>query len=336
MSVAGAYWRGTPDNKMFAKNIWNGVSKSRTRRASVAGRGQETGSSEAGKRARALYVFGGSAWHAFLLPNGMIIRNELEQFARGLQFHRDYDEVRSADDEQAAVGNVRSLGSLQRQYVFHASGRDGVCAEADELSRAYVSLQNSPHSYREPIRISEFGQVHRHEFSGALNGMMRVRTFCQDDAHIFVRPDQIQEEIKQVIDFISQVYQVFGFDYTIELSTRPEDSMGAEELWEQAESSLKQVLDQLGPYRINEGDGAFYGPKIDFHLGFLAKLAMRHHSTDFQFLKNSIYRISEKITRSIGRLLFTGRYLDPSSDLSGFLQSITVGLSRCGWLPYRL
>ena len=169
--------------------------------------------------------------------------------------------------------------------------------------------------------------------------MMRVRTFCQDDAHIFVRPDQIQEEIKQVIEFISQVYQVFGFDYTIELSTRPEDSMGSEELWEQAESSLKQVLDQLGaPYRINEGDGAFYGPKIDFHILDSLKRSWQCGTIqlDFQFLKNSIYRISEKITRSIGRLLFTGRYLDPSSDLSGFLQSITVGLSRCGWLPYRL
>lgn len=128
--------------------------------------------------------------------------------------------------------------------------------------------KNTLHSYRElPIRISEFGQVHRHEFSGALNGMMRVRTFCQDDAHIFVRPDQIEEEIKQVIEFIGQIYEVFGFEYSIELSTRPEDSMGSEELWERAELSLKQVLDQQQlAYRINEGDGAFYGPKIDFHI----------------------------------------------------------------------
>ncbi|PGA45606.1 aminoacyl--tRNA ligase-related protein, partial [Bacillus pseudomycoides] len=111
------------------------------------------------------------------------------------------------------------------------------------------------------------GQVHRHEFSGALSGMMRVRTFCQDDAHIFVRPDQIEEEIARVIEFISHIYQVFGFEYTIELSTRPEDSMGSDELWNQAEQALKNVLDNLNiNYRINEGDGAFYGPKIDFHI----------------------------------------------------------------------
>jgi threonyl-tRNA synthetase len=118
-----------------------------------------------------------------------------------------------------------------------------------------------------PIRIAEFGQVHRHELSGALNGMMRVRTFCQDDAHIFVRPDQIEEEIGKVISLIDTIYKVFGFEYKIELSTRPENSMGSEELWQQAESSLQNVLEKRGiDYKINEGDGAFYGPKIDFHI----------------------------------------------------------------------
>ncbi|MNQ82340.1 Threonine--tRNA ligase 2 [compost metagenome] len=128
--------------------------------------------------------------------------------------------------------------------------------------------KNSLHSYRElPIRLSEFGQVHRHEFSGALNGMMRVRTFCQDDAHLFVLPEQIEDEIGRVIDLIAHVYLVFGFEYRIELSTRPDDYMGASALWDQAEQSLQDVLDKRGiAYRINEGDGAFYGPKIDFHI----------------------------------------------------------------------
>lgn len=123
-------------------------------------------------------------------------------------------------------------------------------------------------SYRElPIRLAEFGQVHRHEYSGALSGMMRVRTFCQDDAHLFVRPDQIEEEIAGVIDLIDYMYGIFGFSYRIELSTRPEDSMGSDELWEQAEQSLRSVLERRGiEYRLNEGDGAFYGPKIDFHI----------------------------------------------------------------------
>jgi threonyl-tRNA synthetase len=128
--------------------------------------------------------------------------------------------------------------------------------------------KNKIHSYRDlPIRYSEFGQVHRHEFSGALNGMLRVRTFCQDDAHVFVRPDQIESEIKSMIQLIDRIYKVFGFEYSVALSTRPEDSMGSDELWEIAESSLKKVLEESGmPYEIKEGDGAFYGPKIDFQI----------------------------------------------------------------------
>jgi threonyl-tRNA synthetase len=128
--------------------------------------------------------------------------------------------------------------------------------------------KNKIHSYRDlPIRYSEFGQVHRHEFSGALNGMLRVRTFCQDDAHVFVRPDQIESEIKNMIQLIDRIYKVFGFDYSVALSTRPEDSMGSDELWEIAESSLKKVLEESGmPFEIKEGDGAFYGPKIDFQI----------------------------------------------------------------------
>jgi threonyl-tRNA synthetase len=124
------------------------------------------------------------------------------------------------------------------------------------------------HSYRDlPIRLSEYGQVHRHELSGALNGMMRVRTFCQDDAHLFVRPDQIEEEIGKIIELIDHMYSVFGFEYRIELSTRPENSMGSDELWNQAEQALEKVLKDRGiEYRLNEGDGAFYGPKIDFHI----------------------------------------------------------------------
>jgi threonyl-tRNA synthetase len=127
---------------------------------------------------------------------------------------------------------------------------------------------NKQHSYRElPIRIAEYGHVHRHELSGSLGGMMRVRSFTQDDAHIFCRPDQIESELKGVLDLIDRIYSVFGFPYRIELSTRPENSMGSDELWEQAESALQKVLDESGiEYRVNPGDGAFYGPKIDFHI----------------------------------------------------------------------
>ena len=131
-----------------------------------------------------------------------------------------------------------------------------------------LMFKNKLHSYRElPIRMCEFGQVHRHEFSGALNGLLRVRTFCQDDAHLFVTPKQIEDEIKSVMAQIDYVYKTFGFEYEVELSTRPEDSMGDDKLWEQAEAALENVLQSLNyKYRLNEGDGAFYGPKIDFHI----------------------------------------------------------------------
>ncbi|KOR89071.1 threonine--tRNA ligase [Paenibacillus solani] len=271
MSVAGAYWRGNSDNKMLQRIYGTAFPKKsqleehlffleEAKKRDHRKLGKELG----------LFMFSEEApGMPFFLPNGMIIRNELEQFARELQFHRDYDEVRTPLMMNKRLWEMSGHWDHYKDNMYFT--------QVDETEYALKPMncpghmlvyKNTLHSYRElPIRISEFGQVHRHEFSGALNGMMRVRTFCQDDAHIFVRPDQIQDEIKQVIDFISQVYQVFGFEYTIELSTRPEDSMGSEELWEQAESALQQVLDQQGlSYRINEGDGAFYGPKIDFHI----------------------------------------------------------------------
>lgn len=271
MSVAGAYWRGNSDNKMLQRIYGTAFPKKSQldEHLLLLEEAKKRDHRKLGKEL-GLFMFSEEApGMPFFLPNGMIIRNELEQFARGLQFHRDYDEVRTPLMMNKRLWEMSGHWDHYKDNMYFT--------QVDETEYALKPMncpghmlvyKNSLHSYRElPIRISEFGQVHRHEFSGALNGMMRVRTFCQDDAHIFVRPDQIQEEIKQVIDFISQVYQVFGFEYTIELSTRPEDSMGSEELWEQAESSLQQVLDQLGlPYRINEGDGAFYGPKIDFHI----------------------------------------------------------------------
>lgn len=205
----------------------------------------------------------------FYLPKGMSIRTELENFSREVQVQQDYQEVRTPLMMNRRMWEQSGHWDHYKDNMYFTEVDDTHYALKPMNCPGHMLIfKNTLHSYRElPIRLAEFGQVHRHEFSGALNGMMRVRTFCQDDAHIFVRPDQVEEEIGRVIAFIDQIYQVFGFEYTIELSTRPEDSMGSAELWDLAEASLQHVLDQSGiAYRMNEGDGAFYGPKIDFHI----------------------------------------------------------------------
>ena len=205
----------------------------------------------------------------FYLANGQIIRNELENFLRNLQAKYDYKEV--------------STPLMMNQRLWEKSGHwqhykeNMYFTKVDEQEFALKPMncpghmlvyKNDLHSYRDlPIRMAEFGQVHRHEFSGELNGLLRVRTFCQDDAHIFATPDQIEDEISLALKIIDHVYKVFGFEYDIELSTRPDNYMGELDLWNKAESALKNVLDQLNySYTINEGDGAFYGPKIDIHI----------------------------------------------------------------------
>ncbi|NIK80451.1 threonyl-tRNA synthetase [Paenibacillus castaneae] len=271
LNVAGAYWRGDSDNKMLQRIYGTSFPKKSAleEHLHMLEEAKKRDHRKLGKELQ-LFMFSEEApGMPFYLPKGMTLRTELEDFARGLQRQRDYDEVRTP--------------LMMNQRMWEQSGhwdhyKDNMYfTKVDETDFALKPMncpghmlifKNSLHSYRElPIRLSEFGQVHRHEPSGALNGMMRVRTFCQDDAHIFVRPDQIEDEINRVISLIDHIYGVFGFQYKIELSTRPEDSMGSEELWNQAEKSLQSVLDNRGiEYRVNKGDGAFYGPKIDFHI----------------------------------------------------------------------
>lgn len=271
LNVAGAYWRGDSKNKMLQRIYGTAFPKQADleKHLHLLEEARKRDHRKLGKEL-GLFMFSEEApGMPFYLPKGMAIRTQLENYSRELQLKKDYDEVRTP--------------FMMNQRMWEQSGHwdhyheNMYFTEVDDTSFALKPMncpghmlifKNSLHSYRElPIRLSEFGQVHRHEFSGALNGMMRVRTFCQDDAHIFVRPDQIEEEIGRVIALIDEMYQVFGFDYKIELSTRPLDSMGSEELWQQAEASLQNVLEHRGiEYRLNEGDGAFYGPKIDFHI----------------------------------------------------------------------
>lgn len=271
MSVAGAYWRGKSENQVLQRVYGTAWPKKAEldEYLHFIEEAKKRDHRKLGKELE-LFMFSEEApGMPFYLPKGFTVRNELEQFSRRLQQLAHYTEVRTP--------------FLMNQRLWLQSGHwdhyheNMYFSEVDNTTYALKPMncpghmliyKNAMHSYRDlPIRYSEFGQVHRHEYSGALNGMLRVRTFCQDDAHVFVRPDQIESEIKNMIQLIDKIYKVFGFEYSVALSTRPEDSMGSDELWEIAESSLKKVLEESGmPYEIKEGDGAFYGPKIDFQI----------------------------------------------------------------------
>lgn len=269
--VSGAYWRGDSDNDVLQRGY--GVAfkskKELDEHLSSLEEAEKRDHRKLGKQLE-LFMFSEEApGMPFYLPKGQIIRTELEKFSREVQSSAYYDEVRTP--------------FMMNQELWEKSGHwdhyheNMYFSEVDNTKFALKPMncpghmlvfKNNLYSYRDlPIRFAEFGQVHRHEYSGALNGLLRVRTFCQDDAHIFVRRDQIENEIKQVFNLIDQVYQTFGFDYSVELSTRPEDSLGDDTLWEISETALRNVLDNLNVnYQLNEGDGAFYGPKIDFHI----------------------------------------------------------------------
>ncbi|MEX2104992.1 MAG: threonine--tRNA ligase, partial [Bacilli bacterium] len=271
LNVAGAYWRGDSNNKMLQRIYGTSFPKKAQldEHLHVLEEAKKRDHRKLGKEL-GLFMFSEEApGMPFYLPKGMTIRTELENFSREVQNQRDYDEVRTPLMMNRRLWEQSGHWDHYKDNMYFADVDDTSFALKPMNCPGHMLIfKNSLHSYRElPIRISEFGQVHRHEPSGALNGMMRVRTFCQDDAHIFVRPDQIEDEIGRVIALIDHIYQVFGFEYKIELSTRPVDSMGSEALWDLAEKSLQNVLDKSGiKYRVNEGDGAFYGPKIDFHI----------------------------------------------------------------------
>lgn len=271
LNVAGAYWRGDSGNLMLQRIYGTAFWKKsqleehlqmleEARKRDHRKLGKELG----------LFMFSEEApGMPFYLPKGMILRTALEDFSRGLQRERDYSEVRTPLMMNNRLWEQSGHYDHYKDSMYFTDVDDTKFALKPMNCPGHMLIyKNSLHSYRElPIRIAEYGQVHRHEFSGALNGMMRVRTFCQDDAHLFVLPEQIEDEISRVLALIDHIYKVFGFEYKVELSTRPSDYMGEEALWDQAESALQKVLENRGiPYRVNEGDGAFYGPKIDFHI----------------------------------------------------------------------
>ena len=205
----------------------------------------------------------------FFLPNGMILKNTLIDYWRELHTAAGYVEVSTPLIMNRRLWETSGHWDHYKDNMYSTKIDDeDYCIKPMNCPGGVLVYASTPHSYRElPLRVGELGLVHRHELRGALHGLFRVRCFTQDDAHIFMRRDQISEEIANVVHLINGVYEKFGFEYFVELSTRPEDSMGSDADWEDATNGLKQALEKLNmPYTINEGDGAFYGPKIDFHL----------------------------------------------------------------------
>ncbi|GMA65426.1 threonine--tRNA ligase [Alicyclobacillus fastidiosus] len=270
-SIAGAYWRGDSCREQLARLYAISFAKKSDldEHLRLLEEAKRRDHRRLGRELE-LFMFSEDApGMPIFLQNGMHIRNELENFERSLQSIQGYNEVKTPVilNKRLWEQSGHWFHYKENMYVTKVD-EDDFALKPMNCPGHMLIYKNKQHSYRElPIRIAEYGHVHRHELSGALGGMMRVRSFTQDDAHLFCRPDQIENELKEVLRLIDRIYSVFGFSYRIELSTRPDDSMGSDELWEQAESALQKVLDESGvKYRVNPGDGAFYGPKIDFHI----------------------------------------------------------------------
>lgn len=271
LNLAGAYWRGSEKNKMLQR-IYGTVWPKQADLEDYLFKLEEAKRRDHRKLGLELDLFSlhdEGPGFPFFHPKGMILRNQLEDFWRREHRKRGYQEIKTP---------IILSRTLWEQSGHWGHYKDNMYfTQIDDLDYA-VKPMNCPggmimykqklRSYRDlPLRMGELGLVHRHELSGALHGLLRVRNFTQDDAHIFMLPSQIKEEIIGVIDLVDYFYKVFGFEYHVELSTRPEDSMGSDETWEMATNALKEALEAKGmEYKINPGDGAFYGPKIDFHL----------------------------------------------------------------------
>ncbi len=270
-SVAGAYWRGSEKNKMLQRIYGTAFPKKSELEAYITMM-EEAKKRDHRKLGRELGLFmmnEAGPGFPFFLPKGMILKNLLLEYWHQLHDRAGYQEI------STPIMLNRSLWETSGHWAHYQDNMYTTVIDEQDFAvkpmncpGGVLVYQAEPRSYRDlPLRMGELGLVHRHEKSGQLHGLMRVRCFTQDDAHIFMMPEQIRDEIKGVARLIDEVYNLFGFKYHVELSTRPEDSMGSDEDWEMATEALREALDDLGlDYVVNEGDGAFYGPKIDFHL----------------------------------------------------------------------
>ena len=270
-SLAGAYWRGSEKNKMLTRIYGTSFTKKADLEAYIT-RMEEAKKRDHRKLGKQLGLFmlrDEGPGFPFFLPNGMILKNTLLDYWREIHRKAGYVEISTPIMLSRHLWETSGHWDHYKENMYTTVIDDTDFAiKPMNCPGGILVYQSEPRSYRDlPLRMGELGLVHRHEKSGQLHGLMRVRCFTQDDAHIFMMPEQIREEIKGVAKLIDEVYQLFGFKYHVELSTRPENSMGSDEDWEMATDALRAALDDLGlDYAVNEGDGAFYGPKIDFHL----------------------------------------------------------------------
>lgn len=271
VSIAGAYWRGNEKNKMLTRIYGVAFAKKEEMDAyfQMLEEAKKRDHIKLGKELKLFALLNEGKGFPFFLPNGMVLKNTLVDYWRELHRKEGYVEI------QTPIILTRSLWEnsghwdhyKDNMYTTKIDGED--CAvKPMNCPGGMLVYKLTPHSYKDlPLRVAEMGLVHRHEKSGQLHGLFRVRCFTQDDAHIFMLPEQITDEIKGVVRLTDKIYKQFGFKYKVELSTRPENSMGSEEDWNTATDALRAALEEMNiDYEVNEGDGAFYGPKIDFHL----------------------------------------------------------------------
>lgn len=270
-SVAGAYWKGNEKNKMLQRVYGVAFSNKEILKTYLNNieEAKKRDHRKLGKELKLFTFVEEGPGFPFFLPKGVVLKNNLINYWRELHDKAGYVEV------ETPIMLNKKLWETSGHWYHYKENMYTSMIDDEEFALKPMNCpggmlvyKSESHSYRDfPMRVGELGRVHRHELSGALHGLMRVRAFTQDDDHIFMLPEQIKSEIKGVVSLIDEVYSKFGFKYGVELSTRPEDSMGSDEDWNMAEESLKDALNEMNlPYKINEGDGAFYGPKIDFHL----------------------------------------------------------------------
>lgn len=271
LSVAGAYWRGDEKNKMLTRIYGISFPKASMLKEYlyVQEEAKKRDHRKLGKELGLFYFSDKGQGFPFFLPKGMVLKNILIDYWRQIHQREGYQEISTPMILERSLWETSGHWDHYRENMYTTKIDDvDYAIKPMNCPGGMLVYKMEPHSYRElPIRLGELGTVHRHEKSGQLHGLMRARCFTQDDAHIFMTKDQMLEEIQKVVRLIDEVYAKFGFQYHVELSTRPEDSMGTDEEWEMATDALRKAIENMGmDYVVNEGDGAFYGPKLDFHL----------------------------------------------------------------------